>query len=831
MYLRLLRICRDKAQSKKGIIHGIGIFFFLAVLAQSYFGTDFNSLSYKSNCGTLLHHGRWLKNYTKVDPEYWQPEDCTMYEYNTETICKCFGPGTKLLFLGDSTARQIFWETASIIDSSIEPDGNMHDNIHLIANGIEIHMLWDPYLNKSDAFGEVQHIAFNDEESGKSTFLYVTTGLWHAMFEPRAKVIENYKQSVDKLVNVLETQLTGAFGSVYFGPTQVPQFQLLDDSRKDQITEEYLSQMNAYTNEVFNYDPNSDSQNTDNGILYTSDGRVGAYYTPVFNIYGPGHITVYDDIGLHYLKPVLSVQVQTLFNHHCNKFIMHLEEISHKTTCCISYSHTTNSYNFVIALMCVVAFFGILLFISASGRNFPYVLQPIVLIFTMTFIASLYAYLCDRTHSVNKQYNIESKQEFAIYLHLVLLCALLTLDRKYELSRTASNFLRHPFLLHEWKGFVISVWLVINLTGISKAYIQGQMVSKILETSLIFTETYEYTLRTLSGEVQFLRLGIDLLRINLCSLVLSWLLNTGYFFYGLPAKISFWHAVVFIGFGISQRWSKGPNSIFATVTKLGVLVLTVRIMVDKLWKPFSDYSLQFPLDLHNEFGVGVLAIALGLMTSNDQLGGAIVGYVQHSRITRIAWLCIVSLASLSLTNGLILESQENEQGFHQIMALGLIFVFFSVRYYIIITSHESNSEAIYYSAGIEWLGKSWNEMFVLSFHTLLAGDGTLRLFLLTTGTTDDNSGTIFIRTIINTLLIIVTFMTLSRSQSAAWETLMEEMFRSNRSHKNFYWSNGHVIEEYKYDRDNNEEDKLSSNSRISDDHTTIVQVQENTASK
>lgn len=67
-------------------------------------------------CQALLNHGLWLDAGLPDSYQNWQPPGCMMREYRREDIKDCF-KGHRLVLIGDSTVRDIFWAIARILDS------------------------------------------------------------------------------------------------------------------------------------------------------------------------------------------------------------------------------------------------------------------------------------------------------------------------------------------------------------------------------------------------------------------------------------------------------------------------------------------------------------------------------------------------------------------------------------------------------------------------------------------------------------------------------------------------------------------------------------------
>jgi hypothetical protein len=66
-------------------------------------------------CNALLSRGTWRDpldaNGSRESFKHWEPEGCMLHKYSDADIRDCL-EGRHLLFIGDSTTRQVFWATA-----------------------------------------------------------------------------------------------------------------------------------------------------------------------------------------------------------------------------------------------------------------------------------------------------------------------------------------------------------------------------------------------------------------------------------------------------------------------------------------------------------------------------------------------------------------------------------------------------------------------------------------------------------------------------------------------------------------------------------------------
>jgi hypothetical protein len=84
------------------------------IRSSTFLSTSIDA-SDRYKCGALLHKGTWLGSGSSQEPssslQNWQPPGCTMHEYKQTDISQCL-QGRRLVFIGDSTVRQVFWAVA-----------------------------------------------------------------------------------------------------------------------------------------------------------------------------------------------------------------------------------------------------------------------------------------------------------------------------------------------------------------------------------------------------------------------------------------------------------------------------------------------------------------------------------------------------------------------------------------------------------------------------------------------------------------------------------------------------------------------------------------------
>lgn len=129
----------------------------LTLFAYSTIRLTCNVDSYDTNkCDALLTRGRWLDTPDPYHPvkgfTNWQPAGCMMHEYNVKDVTTCL-KSRRVVFIGDSVTRQIFWAFAKKLN--VREQDDKHSNIVVDAHGLKVEFIWDPYLNTSNLDREV----------------------------------------------------------------------------------------------------------------------------------------------------------------------------------------------------------------------------------------------------------------------------------------------------------------------------------------------------------------------------------------------------------------------------------------------------------------------------------------------------------------------------------------------------------------------------------------------------------------------------------------------------------------------------------------------------
>ena len=164
-------------------------------------------------CDALLTRGQLLDrsiDEKHVDPSYrdWQPSDCMMHKYRTKDVSLCLS-SRRIVFVGDSTIRQIFWATAKKLGVT-QHQKEQHTSFSFTNHGVTIEFIWDPFLNSSYLQREVTAAAIseiNGSAVNSTALLIIGGGLWHARHLGDAS-LQHYKDSIGHITQILDVQNT-----------------------------------------------------------------------------------------------------------------------------------------------------------------------------------------------------------------------------------------------------------------------------------------------------------------------------------------------------------------------------------------------------------------------------------------------------------------------------------------------------------------------------------------------------------------------------------------------------------------------------------------------
>ncbi|KAK6601679.1 Cas1 domain-containing protein [Botrytis cinerea] len=698
----------------------------ISVIITPIANTQLADISDPYKCGALLNKGQWLDpgpRWSSKNPfQNWQPPGCMMHEYKRKDIQECFKE-RRLVFVGDSTTRQIFWAVAKKMDQRRAEEQitehldldlvDKHKDLEFSSSGVTVQFIWDPYLNSTGLDRELKSFNANPAQDAKTDesaglILLGAPGCGeHALQAAASQSFPSRRKSPNFLL---------------LAPVQVPWYQALSPSREETITPEKIDQMNDYLQQFFAHD-----------------------------LAGQGE---YEESGLHVVDNVAHRKADVLLNLRCNADSVE-RGYPFDRTCCNSYRQP-NAIQWLFVLVGMILLPSVFLLrrkhVLRVGRLLP---QPEVLGALMTFaLAICYCYYADRTQLFEKEHKQFHKREVLIASSAVLVAGLLSVRMNNPSSPSKGN---HEVRAHafdygflsrdqtdEWKGWMQFLILIYHYTHGSKTLWLFEIMRNLV-AGYLFMTGYGHTMYFLRREdYSFKRVASVLIRLNMLTCALSYMMRTDYTAHYFVPLVSFWFLVVYLTLKVRQEknssigFSLGKIFISAILTTAFIKtpgVLEVLAFILKYTFAIS-WNMQ---EWRYRAGMDMFIVYIGMITA--------ILYLRLTRIKAASVICkskidtllrpvvrhpiffktTAIVASVILLPGfrLLTERSPDREDYlwwHPYISAVPILAFVTLR----------NSHSIlrsYHSTIFAWLGRCSLETFVLQSHIWMAADlkGILRL--------------------------------------------------------------------------------------------------------
>jgi N-acetylneuraminate 9-O-acetyltransferase len=489
--------------------------------------------------------------------------------------------------VGDSIIRHVFWATVRKLDKQRAAEMSLlaakHVSLEFKKGCVEIHFLWDPFLNSTGLMKELENFRPQTESrnSTQVAAMLVGTGLWFAK-DFGSMFLNGFEDAINRAstslpLNARDTNGVivpplarhGSANLVLFAPVSEPiqaKIAEVDPVRAAKLTPEKVRAMNDYLRDVASRD--------DIEILWSYDMMIRQ------------HHAAYED-GLHVVEDIADRQADIFLNMRCNSEPS-LDHHPFDRTCCNLPPSLKQEQQILIvmaAIMTIWALYGSMKPRSEDDSG------PTILATAGTTRASgilalglLYCFVADRTQIFDQFQKVADQQIFLRMTALVLLAGLLTIRKSGKGSGTSikpkgtndvQTFMSRD-QTDEWKGWMQFVILIYHYTGMS-AVLWVYQVVRLLVASYLFMTGYGHTLYFLNtNNFSLRRVTSVLVRLNLLCCLLAYVMRTDYNFYYFPALSSFWFLVVYLTVRICHQ----PNVVPRLLTlKILISAILVRLLV------------------------------------------------------------------------------------------------------------------------------------------------------------------------------------------------------------------------------------------------------------
>ena len=362
--------------------------------------------------------------------------------------------------------------------------------------------------------------------------------------------------------------------------------------------------------------------------------------------------------------------------------------------------------------------------------------------FSVLLLAMCYSFFADRTYLFSKAQKQYSSAEFKTLCLAVLAVGMLSIRRSETSSKgkpqpSGQAVMDQPFLSRdqtdEWKGWMQFLILIYHYTGASKV-MPVYAVIRILVASYLFMTGYGHTVFFYKeGDFTLRRCASVLVRLNLLSVLLPYVMGTDYLFYYFAPLISFWYMAIYI----TMRMGKSRNAsmrflVGKIIVSMGVVTGLIRIpqifegvfailrtSCNIHWN-VTEWRFRLQLDAYIVYvGMicGILFIKVTAPLQGNQNENRILHFL-HSH-----WLQIrigASIAAVMILSGfwLITQRASDKVAYNRwvpYLSWLPILSFITLRN----LSHHTRN---FYSSVFAWLGRHSLETFTLQFHIWLAAD-------------------------------------------------------------------------------------------------------------
>ncbi|KAI9809793.1 MAG: hypothetical protein M1825_000226 [Sarcosagium campestre] len=697
-----------------------------------------------------MRHGQWLRD-TDIDvlPDTWQAPGCMVHDYASSDVVSCLS-SRRVVFIGDSTTRQIFHAFAKKLDQSVASEirqtADQHSNLTLENSGVTVQFLWDPYLNSTELTRELElYQAETTQEhtgEGSAAIVLVGGGLWHAR-HLAGDAIKSFQLAADNVVSYMppvrvasETRGRSNHSPNYLllAPVQTPWYENLSPAREKTITPDRIEAMNDYLDQLT--------------VKHGSDVPWS------FSKMTDGRRPTYEESGLHVMDRVAVSRANVLLNLKCNAqdALPNGPRYPYNRTCCSDYG--TLGWIQVTTLLCTLGIIPVLYWMHR--RESPATSDSVIGAIMTFSCAITLCFLADRTHMFDKQSKLVSEATFVNLSVLSLVFGLVSIRHSVSsaLSKSGQGCspaqTDQPFLSRdqtdEWKGWMQFLILAYHYSGASKL-LPIYEVARLLVASYLFMTGFGHTLYFYQRQDYSLRrVAAVLVRLNMLSCVLPYIMRTDYMFYYFAPLVTFWFSIVYLTMKVYHERNDQMLFVVAKILGSAALVISFTCIPGILEAVFTllKYTCRIHWDAREwrfRASLDILIVYVGMLcalvylkissASATARDASDTAALLHRHMTKIKILAII--ASVVVLPGFfaVTRRSPNKEDYNWWQP---IISFLPILSFVVLRNAHQSLRNIY-SSGFAWLGKCSLETFILQFHIWLAADtkGLLRLKMFGSG--------------------------------------------------------------------------------------------------
>jgi hypothetical protein len=660
-----------------------------------------------------------------------------MYEYGKQDIKDCLHD-KRLVFVGDSTTRQVFWAVARKLDNGraqndmtkmLEGD-EKHRDLEFEVDGVKAQFIWDPYLNSTALYDELKAFEPGSRPKGQtdekeeskdsaSLLLLGAPGLWYARHGDENSY-KPFKETVDAIIPYMDhrpaaeaTAGRGTFSSrqgtanlLLMTPVHEPWYESLSPSREETMTPEKIDKMNEYLRQVSTFQ--------DADIVWSYEGMI------------KDEKRAYAESGIHVIDNVASRKADVLLNLRCNADAAE-RGYPYNRTCCSNYRKPD-----WVQWSVILSGLGVLpLMLLARRKHLMRVRLPdldLLKAITIFFLVICLCFYADRTQVFEKSQKEFRSNEFLGACALAAVLGLVTI-RKNGPQTGVGKGSKHTLCLpreqtDEWKGWMQCVVLIYHYTWGSKV-VPIYKVVRLLVASYLFLSAWGHTVYFLrTSDYSLRRVASVLARLNLLTVSLAYMMRTDYQFYYFAPLVSFWFLVIYATLRCKAHENNHFGHLVLKIFISAILVMTLIHTPGILESIFrllrllgitwdvAEFRFRVVLDLY----IPYLGILLASISHHASLSSYFRLVDNSKRKPLEVFSLLVSLIILAAFWTAVSTLDKYEyNSWHPLISFLPILAFLVLR-------NCSSALRSYHSAAFASLGRISLETFVLQYHIWLAAD-------------------------------------------------------------------------------------------------------------
>ncbi|KAK6497553.1 hypothetical protein TWF481_011958 [Arthrobotrys musiformis] len=606
-------------------------------------------------CAAITNEGRWLESDSSPeDPlRTWQPLGCRLHNYTRKDITTCL-PDRRILFVGDQGIQSLYYATIDKLQPGTSWAGEQEEDKVFTSDGagaITVEFVWDPYLNSSRLAGELVpwkggqvKAEYRVDESYHAPALFIVgAGIRFAKKGFDENPIRVWREAVDRVALHMRwgdrPTFLGNQDMLMLAPVEHPAWEKLPPGVKKSFTPSVAIDMSRYLNSL------ATIQGLDiiRAWKVSSDEKVDLVVSN--HVYNKYHSKETKADGVELLSEVAARRVDMLMGLRCNILLKDIgEHIS--SDCCVLPRRVTWLQGFMKGwglLVALVLRFWRLWYdwddsqdeygrkLQNKGKTYLVALihnygpgkEVIRQIWRLAFIFVLCLF-ADRSPFFYRMERFWSTSKFQKGVLFIVISATLTF-RKTVGSPNSRERKEEAF--SEWTGAALAIHLVSSYLGASTDF---------STFALIFLSSVKWATDLLpmrnsrAGALYFVKTLVD---INYVAIPMSFMMNSEYVLYQVPALLSLWFVVTYTHAKARMLVYRSPGWRFK---KYFIIVATVVVLFG-----FRSARIQ-------EVIWWLLRVTCGIKWNGTLVKGLIVDHMVTSSLgLAVGWFYVDVISPLS----------------------------------------------------------------------------------------------------------------------------------------------------------------------------------------